>query len=438
MSQPVRGELSGDALLPCSLPPGPGGPPPDPPTVRWTKVWGQRGGDEGVQREQAVLVAKGNVLEVTKAFLGRVSLPGHRGDPSNASLALTGLRSSDAGVYHCHVTAGNNMQQDTVPLQVKGLLFHYRSPRGRYTLSFRAAQRACLQSSALLATPAQLSAAFSDGYGNCAAGWLSDRTVRYSIQSPGPGCYGDGEDSPGVRSYGSRDAGELFDVYCFAKQLQGEVFFSSVREKLTLWSASSHCEALGGQLASVGQLFLAWQGGMDQCDPGWLSDGSVRYPINQPRPACGGDKPGVRTLYLNGSGYHDASALFDAYCYRDKRAARPLGPSRSITLETRRVTGPDRPPRDPQGPPPPEATTPPPEATTPPPQPASHGGSAGEEGAGKPSVLPPLQRPWISPGPGGSNVGVSERGRDPEPTQDGVAPKPTPERPGTDWTTPLR
>lgn len=44
---------------------------------------------------------------------------------------------------------------------------------------------------------------------------------RYPIQSPRPGCYGDREDSPGVRNYGDRSPDELFDVYCFAKQLQG-------------------------------------------------------------------------------------------------------------------------------------------------------------------------------------------------------------------------
>lgn len=45
---------------------------------------------------------------------------------------------------------------------------------------------------------------------------------RYPIQSPRPGCYGDREDSPGVRNYGIRSPDELFDVYCFAKQFQGK------------------------------------------------------------------------------------------------------------------------------------------------------------------------------------------------------------------------
>ncbi|XP_064184716.1 neurocan core protein-like isoform X1 [Anguilla rostrata] len=340
--QPTRERLGGDALLLCSPPPSQqqDGPAQDPPTVRWTKAWGQRGGDDGeAPQEQSVLVARGNVLEVTKAFMGRVSLPGYHGNHYNATLALVGLRSSDSGVYHCEVTVGDEVEHNTVPLEVKGLVFHYRSPRGRYALSFADGQRACLQNSAVIATPAQLLASFYDGYENCAAGWLSDQTVRYPVQSPGPGCYGDGDDSPGVRSYGGRDAGELYDAYCFAAEMTGEVFFSSAQQRLTLSSARSRCRSLGAELATAGQLFLAWQAGLDRCAPGWLADGSVRYPINQPRPDCGGDKPGVRTLYRspNGTGYHDTSALFDAYCHTDSVAGLADWRTGTLSLAARKA-----------------------------------------------------------------------------------------------------
>uniref|UniRef100_A0A4W5N7M7 Neurocan b n=1 Tax=Hucho hucho TaxID=62062 RepID=A0A4W5N7M7_9TELE len=199
-----------------------------------------------------------------------------------------------------------------------GVVFHYRAPHDRYALSFPDAQQVCLENSAVIATPAQLQATFADGYDNCDAGWLSDQSVRYPIQSPRPGCYGDREDSPGVRNYGNRAPDELFDVYCFAKQLQGEVFHSSVPEKLSLATASTHCHSLGAQLATAGQLYQAWQTGLDQCDPGWLADGSVRYPINLPRRNCGGDDPGVRTVYHNPNrtGFPDTTTRFDAYCYR--------------------------------------------------------------------------------------------------------------------------
>ncbi|RXM96602.1 Aggrecan core protein, partial [Acipenser ruthenus] len=100
----------------------------------------------------------------------------------------------------------------------------------------------------------------------------------------------------------------------------GEVFHSTVPEKLSLATASTHCHSLGAQLATAGQLYLAWHGGLDRCDPGWLADGSVRYPIRQPRKNCGGDEPGVRTLYQhpNRTGFPDTTSLYDAYCYRGR------------------------------------------------------------------------------------------------------------------------
>ncbi|CDQ85357.1 unnamed protein product [Oncorhynchus mykiss] len=209
-----------------------------------------------------------------------------------------------------------------------GVLFHYRAPHDRYALSFPDAQRVCLENSAVIATPAQLQATFADGYDNCDAGWLSDQSVRYPIQSPRPGCYGDRQDSPGVRNYGNRAPDELFDVYCFSKQLQGEVFHLSVPEKLSLATASTHCHALNAQLATAGQLYLAWQAGLDQCDPGWLADGSVRYPINLPRRNCGGDDPGVRTVYHNPNrtGFPVTTTRFDAYCYREEHVVIHLQP----------------------------------------------------------------------------------------------------------------
>uniref|UniRef100_A0A672SHL8 Neurocan core protein n=1 Tax=Sinocyclocheilus grahami TaxID=75366 RepID=A0A672SHL8_SINGR len=314
--QRVQEPLSGTALLPCvfTLRPSPSN---EPPRIKWTKLWGQRGPD-GLQKQQSILVAKDNIIKVKKVFQGRVTLPGYPENRYNASLVLTGLRSSDSGMYRCEVVVGINDEQDTVPLQVTGVVFHYRAPHDRYALSFTDAKRVCLKNSANIATPAQLQATFGDGYDNCDAGWLSDQTVRYPIQSPRPGCFGDREDSPGVRNYGSRDPDEMFDVYCFANGLQGDVFHTSVPEKLSLASASTHCHTLGAQLATVGQLFLAWQGGFDRCDPGWLADGSVRYPINLPRRNCGGDEPGVRTVYHNPNrtGFPDTSDLFDAYCYQ--------------------------------------------------------------------------------------------------------------------------
>lgn len=146
--QTISEELSRTILLPCLFTLRPGSSH-EPPRIKWTKVWGQRGSD-GLQKEQSVLVAKDNVVkvlkvlyyedicllqletllfpalllfflpQVKKAFQGRVTLPGYNENRYNASLALSGLRSSDSGLYRCEVVVGINDEQDTVPLEVTG------------------------------------------------------------------------------------------------------------------------------------------------------------------------------------------------------------------------------------------------------------------------------------------------------------------------------
>lgn len=64
-------------------------------------------------------------------------------------------------------------------LACAGVVFHYQTPSARYALSFADAQRACQENSAQMATPAQLWAAYYDGFASCAAGWLDDQTVRW-------------------------------------------------------------------------------------------------------------------------------------------------------------------------------------------------------------------------------------------------------------------
>lgn len=60
--QTISEELSKTVLLPCLFTLRPGSSS-EPPRIKWTKVWGQRGSD-GLQKEQSVLVAKDNVVKV--------------------------------------------------------------------------------------------------------------------------------------------------------------------------------------------------------------------------------------------------------------------------------------------------------------------------------------------------------------------------------------
>lgn len=100
----------------------------------------------------------------------------------------------------------------------------------------------------------------------------------------------------------------------------GRVFHTSSAEKFTFSEAVAACSKRGAQLANTGQLYLAWQGGMDVCNAGWLGDRSVRYPINIRRPQCGGGLLGVRTVYLytNQTGYPLPESRYDAFCYTGK------------------------------------------------------------------------------------------------------------------------
>ncbi|XP_006886026.1 PREDICTED: neurocan core protein [Elephantulus edwardii] len=311
----VRAALAELVSLPClftlKLRPGVAR---DAPRIKWTKVRTA----SGQRQDLPILVAKDNVVRVAKGWQGRVSLPSYPSHRTNGTLLLGPLRASDSGLYRCQVVRGIEDEQDLVPLEVTGVVFHYRAARDRYALTFAEAQEACRLSSATIAAPRHLQAAFEDGFDNCDAGWLSDRTVRYPITQSRPGCYGDRSSLPGVRSYGRRDPQELYDVYCFARELGGEVFYVGPARRLTLAGARAQCRRQGATLASVGQLHLAWHEGLDQCDPGWLADGSVRYPIQTPRRRCGGPAPGVRTVYrfANRTGFPAPAARFDAYCFR--------------------------------------------------------------------------------------------------------------------------
>ncbi|XP_058419853.1 neurocan core protein isoform X1 [Diceros bicornis minor] len=311
----VRATLAELVALPClfTLWPWPNAAR-EAPRIKWTKVRTA----SGQRQDLPILVAKDNVIRVAKGWQGRVSLPAYPQHRANATLLLGPLRASDSGLYRCQVVRGIEDEQDLVPLEVTGVVFHYRAAQDRYALTFAEAQEACRLSSATIAAPRHLQAAFEDGFDNCDAGWLSDRTVGYPITQSRPGCYGDRSSLPGVRSYGRRDPRELYDVYCFARELGGEVFYVGPARRLTLAGARAQCRRQGAALASVGQLHLAWHEGLDQCDPGWLADGSVRYPIQTPRRRCGGPAPGVRTVYrfANRTGFPAPGARFDAYCFR--------------------------------------------------------------------------------------------------------------------------
>lgn len=82
------------------------------------------------------------------------------------------------------VKFGQKFFLSSAQFSATGIVFHYRAITTRYTLTFQRAKAACVQNSATIATPAQLQAAYDDGYHQCDAGWLSDQTVRYLLLLP--------------------------------------------------------------------------------------------------------------------------------------------------------------------------------------------------------------------------------------------------------------
>ncbi|CAO2598690.1 Brevican core protein, partial [Lemmus lemmus] len=310
----LRGVLGGALTIPCHVhhlrPLTSRRAVPGFPRVKWTFLAGDR--------EAEVLVARGLRVKVNEAYRFRVALPAYPASLTDVSLVLSELRPNDSGVYRCEVQHGIDDSSDAVEVKVKGVVFLYREGSARYAFSFAGAQEACARIGARIATPEQLYAAYLGGYEQCDAGWLSDQTVRYPIQNPREACYGDMDGYPGVRNYGVVGPEDLYDVYCYAEDLNGELFLGAPPSKLTWEEARDYCLERGAQIASTGQLYAAWNGGLDRCSPGWLADGSVRYPIITPSQRCGGGLPGVKTLFLfpNQTGFPSKQNRFNVYCFR--------------------------------------------------------------------------------------------------------------------------
>ncbi|XP_030622294.1 hyaluronan and proteoglycan link protein 3 [Chanos chanos] len=264
----------------------------------------------GGGQEKDVIVAMGTRHRSYGSFKGRVRL--RREAPGDASLVINPLEVDDTGRYRCEIIDGLEDESVVVDLEFRGVVFPYYSPRGRYRLNFLEAKQACEEQDATLATFDQLFTAWEEGLDWCNAGWLADGTVQYPVSVPREACGGTGF-APGVRSYGLRHHRlDRFDSFCFTSTVRGEVYFLQHPVKLSFTEAVRVCAEDGGEIAKVGQLYLAWRfRGLDHCDAGWLADGSVRYPVTRPRANCGPDHPGVRSF-----GFPPQHHGYGVYCYK--------------------------------------------------------------------------------------------------------------------------
>ncbi|XP_019719443.1 brevican core protein [Hippocampus comes] len=314
----TTGELGATLTLPClaSL----ARPPPglvtngrraalSLPHIRWSLV----GRDD--DKETEILVARGDSVQVSEVYRGRASLPHYAVSPANLTLRLEGLRHSDAGEYRCHVQQGLDHGHDVTQVQVKGLVFHHGDlSRSPHAFTFERAREACVEIGAQMAMPEQLEAAYHSGYEHCNPGWLSDRSVRYAVQKPREDCLGVMEGLPGVRTFGTLEPEQLFDVYCFVGHTAGEVFHGSAPRGFTFGEAKAYCLSEGAELATLAQLYAARNDGLSHCGSGWLKDGSVRHPMPTAGVRCG-EEPGNKT------DFPEAHRRQDVYCFRTETTA---------------------------------------------------------------------------------------------------------------------
>ncbi|XP_042372446.1 hyaluronan and proteoglycan link protein 3-like, partial [Plectropomus leopardus] len=77
--------------------------------------------------------------------------------------------------------------------------------------------------------------------------------------------------------------------------------------------AQQACKEQDATLATFTQLFQSWKEGLNWCNAGWLADGTVQYPITQPRVPCGGHGlvPGVRSYGRRHLQLH----RYDVFCF---------------------------------------------------------------------------------------------------------------------------
>ncbi|XP_077976929.1 aggrecan core protein-like [Glandiceps talaboti] len=215
----------------------------------------------------------------------------------------------------------SNFEKHDVFCYRVGEIFH--SDGGKHkSLNYEQATKECTKYNAAIATYDHLYQAWKDGFHRCQAGWLKDRSVQYSMQEKIRGC----GNLVGIISWGLKNKLDTYDVYCYKDTpstsiVGGKIFHSNGVEHYSLnyEQAKKECTKYNAVIATYDQLHEAWENGLQQCDAGWLRDGSVQYPMQKEIVDCG-NLVGIVDL-----GFENKSHTYDVYCYKDVPATSIVG-----------------------------------------------------------------------------------------------------------------
>ncbi|XP_055487224.1 LOW QUALITY PROTEIN: hyaluronan and proteoglycan link protein 2-like [Leucoraja erinacea] len=300
----VTSRRGANATLPCRMRFVPSGY-----RVKWVKM-------NGSPRENIVLVGNSHQQRGYGTFARRASL--RRLDRYDVSLSLLDVRLEDEGKFKCELINGVDDEAAELELQLDGVVFPYQPRQGRYQFNYHQAVRACQGQDARIARLSSSCSKVRAGDGGlewCNAGWLEDGSVQYPVTLPRDPC-GGRHLPPGIRNYGTRNKQrDRFDTYCFTSSIKGYVYFRKNAQMFDYQRAVRACRSEGATIAKVGQMYAAWSfSRLHRCEPGWLADGSVRFPISSPHPQCGGTEPGVRS-----HGFPSlARRQYGVYCYKSR------------------------------------------------------------------------------------------------------------------------
>lgn len=123
----------------------------------------------------------------------------------------------------------NNNCKSLCVFTFSGEVFHASSFEG---FTYGEAEAYCQGKNASLASTGDLYAAWKQGFDKCRAGWLLDRSVRYSINNPRQQCGGGKAGIHTVYKFpnqtGSPDLHYKFDAYCIkGKNIYSVVIYRS-------------------------------------------------------------------------------------------------------------------------------------------------------------------------------------------------------------------